>query len=93
MDVAFFNEMQSTPATLEASRIADIYSCMRQPDGEKHVVETRDVEQAYLQAEMRGPPVYIMLPRELWSKEMHKMRCPVVCLGRALYGHKHSGVY
>ena len=41
--IALFNEMQSTPATLEASRIADIYSCMRSPEGEIHSVETRDV--------------------------------------------------
>ena len=26
-DVALFNEMASTPATLEASKIADAYSC------------------------------------------------------------------
>ena len=91
--VALFNEMQSTPATLEANRVADIYSCMRQPDGSKHTVETRDVEQAYLQAEMRGPPVYIMLPEELWTGKMWTMDCPVFRLHKALYGHKHSGVF
>ena len=85
--------MQSTPATLEASRIADIYSCMRTPEGDKHTVETRDVEQAYLQAKMDGPPVYIMLPEELWNDEMRQMKCPVFRLRKALYGHKHSGVY
>ena len=53
-DVALFNEMASTPATMEASRIADIYSCFPGCS-----VEGRDVEQAYLQAEMEGPPVYI----------------------------------
>ena len=42
-DVALFNEMQSTPATLEASKIADIYSCFP-----GHDVQARDVEQAYL---------------------------------------------
>ena len=42
---------------------------------------------------MRGPPVYIMLPTELWTDEMWKMKCPVFRLERALYGHKHSGVY
>ena len=87
-DVALFNEMASTPATLEASRIADIYSCM--PD---HTMQGRDVEQAYLQADMKGPPVYIMLPKELWTPEMHEMRCPVFRLEKALYGHKHGGVY
>ena len=85
--------MQSTPATLEASRVANIYSCMRQPNRDRHTVETRDVEQAYLQAEMRGPPVYIMLPEELWTEEMCNMDCPVFPLHKALYGHKHSGVF
>ena len=72
-DVALFNEMQSTPATLEASKIADIYSCFP-----GHGVQARDVEQAYLQAELGGPPVYIMLPRELWTPEMHSMKGLVV---------------
>ena len=80
--------MASTPATLEASHIADIYSCM--PD---HTMQGRDVEQAYLQADMKGPAVYIMLPKELWTPEMHEMRCLVFRLEKALYGHKHSGVY
>ena len=87
-DVALFNEMASTPATMEASRIADIYSCFP-----GCTVEGRDVEQAYLQADMEGPPVYITLPEELWTKRMHSMRNPVVRLEKALYGHKHSGVF
>ncbi len=56
-------------------------------------MESRDVEQAYIQAEMEGPPVYIMLPQELWTDAMHKMRCPVFRLEKALYGHKNSGNY
>ena len=34
-----------------------------------------------------------MLPKELWTKEMHEIDCPVVRLEKALYGHKHSGVF
>ena len=86
-DVALFNEMSSQPATMEASRIADIYGCF---DG--NTVQGRDVDQAYLQADMEGPPVYISLPREIWSEKMKTMRDPVVRLEKALYGHKHSGV-
>ena len=56
-EVALFNEMASTPATLEASRISDIYSCLP-----KHGVDSRDVFMAYLQAKMKGTPTYIMLP-------------------------------
>jgi hypothetical protein len=87
--VASFNEMSSAPATLEASRVSDIYSCM----GRHNTVQTRDVEQAYLQADMKGSPVYIMLPQELWTDDMWKMDCPVFRLEKALYGHKHSGNY
>ena len=87
-DVALFNEMASTPATMEASRIADTYSCFPEC-----TMEGRDVEQAYLQADMEGPPVYITLPKELWTKRMFRMKNPVVRLEKALYGHKHSGVF
>ena len=61
-DVALFNELASTTPTLEASRAADLYSCM-----EGNSVQVRDVEQAYLQPDMEGPPVYISLPEELWT--------------------------
>ena len=71
-DVALFNEMASTPATMEASRIADIYSCFQ-----GCTMEGRDVEQAYLQAKLEGTPTYVMLPQELWTPEMFKMKCPV----------------
>ena len=70
------------------AKIADIYSCF--PD---NTVEGRDVEQAYLQAQLQGPPTYIQLPVELWDETMKKMRCPVFKLEKALYGHKHSGVW
>ena len=42
---------------------------------------------------MEGTPVYVMLPEEFWAEEMWKMKCPVVRLKKALYGHKNSGVY
>ena len=56
-------------------------------------MHTRDAEQAYLQADMKGTPVYIMLPQELWTDDMWKMDCPVFRFEKALYGHKHSGKY
>ena len=84
--MALFQEMASTPATLDAARIADAYACF-----EGNHMSTRDVEQAYLQAELKGPQTWIMLPSEIWKDEMFGMRCPVVRLEKALYGHKHSG--
>ena len=56
-----------------------------------NTIQVRDVEQAYLQAEMRGPKTYIMLPQELWTEDMRRIKCPVVLLERALYGHKNAG--
>ena len=56
-------------------------------------MDGRDVEQAYLQAKMRGPRTYIQLPKEMWTPEMHNMKCPVVLLEKALYGHKNSGAF
>ncbi len=55
-NVALFTEMQSTPATLDSSRIAHAYSCFP-----GHSISGRDVEQAYITADMQGPDTYIML--------------------------------
>lgn len=58
-----------------------------------NTVDGRDVEQAYLQAKMKGPKTHIQLPKEMWTPEMHRMKCPVVLLEKVLYGHKNSGAY
>lgn len=57
-DVALFQEMASTPTTLEASRYSDLFSMF-----EGNSMEGRDVEQAYLQAKLEGPATYIQLPK------------------------------
>ena len=51
-EVAMFPEMATKPTTLEASRYSELLSF---PDNS---VEGRDVQQAYLQAEMDGAPTY-----------------------------------
>ena len=71
-DVAMFQEMATTPTTLEASRYSDLLACFP-----GNTVEGRDVQQAYLQADMEGTPTYIALPKELWTPAMHQMKCPV----------------
>ena len=58
-----------------------------------HSLSGRDVEQAYLCADLKGPDTYVMLPQELWTPEMWNMECPVVKLEKALYGHKNSGAF
>jgi len=80
--------MTATPATLEAARVGQGYALFP-----NHTIQGRDVEQAYISADLLGTPTYVVLPKELWTPEMHKMRCPVVRLEKALYGHKNSGVY
>ena len=83
-----FQEMATTPTTLEASRYSDLLECFP-----GNSVEGRDVRQTYLPAEMEGTPTYVVLPKELWTPEMHKTRCPVCRLEKTLYGHKNSGAY
>ena len=78
--VALLPEMVTAPYTLEASRVCDLLGLF---DG--NATEGRDVEQAYLLAEMVGPSTYIVHPKELWNPQMHKMRRPVLRLERALY--------
>ena len=88
-DVALFQEMASTPATLEAAKYCDFFGTLQ----EDHATEGRAVEQEYLQATLEGPPTWIVLPKEIWTPEMHKMKMPVVRLEKALYGHKNSGAF
>ena len=88
-EVALFQEMASTPTTLEAAKYCDFVGCC---DAE-NATEGRDVEQAYLQATLKGPDTWIVLPKELWTPEMHKMKLPVVKLEKALYGHKKPGAF
>ena len=84
--------MASTPTTLEPSCYSDLLACFP-----GNSVEGRDIQQAYLQAEMEGTPTYVVLPEELWTPEMYEMKrkggSPVFPLRKALYGHKNSGAY
>ena len=88
-EVALFQEMATAPTSLEASRFCDLLGLL-----EGNMTEGRDVEQAYLLADMRGPATYIVLPRELWSTAMYQMRRPVVLLEKhcmATRSPEHSG--
>ena len=51
-----FSEMHSTPTNLEGSRVCDAYA--RFPG---NTVQGRGVEQAYLNAQLGGPPTYVQL--------------------------------
>ena len=82
------SEIKSTLTNVEGSRVHDACSCFP-----CNTIQGRDVEQAYLNAELGGPPTHVSLPGELWTPEMFKMKNPVVELEKAIYGHKHPGVY
>ena len=87
-EVALFQEMVTTPTTLESSRFCDLFGLL-----EGSATQGRGVGQAYLLPKMSGPATYVMLPKELWSNEIHYMRmpAPVVLLEKVLYGHPLAG--
>lgn len=91
---AMFQDQGSSPATMEAAKFADMYGLFP-----SHDIEQADAEQAYVQAELKGPPTYVVLPEdglpeapELRAKFL-SMRQPVVRLRKALYGHPDSGTF
>ncbi len=71
---------------MDASRAADCSGCF--PD---HTFEIADVEQAYVQAELKGTPTWVSLPPDQVPERYRHMREPVFPLRRALYGHPDSG--
>ena len=84
----FFEEaMYGAPASLEIIRFVVWWSCMS-PD---FVLWQSDVRHAYLQATLRGPPVYIILPPQVRPSAWSQFRLPVLRLRRAIYGLKRSG--
>jgi hypothetical protein len=83
---AIFQELGSSPATMEAARCADAYGMCP-----GHDVEQCDAEQAYTQATLKGTTTWIRLPRDQWPKEWAGMTDPVCPLILALYGHPDSG--
>ena len=88
-EAAMFQELGSSPATLEAARACDCYGCTPGND-----CQIADAEQAYIQAEMKGTPTWVCLPPEAqpaWWKK--KFRRPVCRLLKALYGHPDSGTF
>ena len=103
-DVALFNELSSSPATLEAAKAVDAVGLQ-----EGYDLQQADAQQAYTQAEMGElTPVdpadpskgmvktetWVILPPECRPKSWgNKYHCPVVRLKKALYGHADSGGY
>eukprot|EP00972_Heterocapsa_arctica_P021647 3182846-Heterocapsa_arctica.AAC.1 len=72
---AIFNELSSTPATLEASKAVDAYGLMP-----GHSIGQCDAEQAYVQSKLGGITTWVTLPRERWPDSFKGFQEPVVIL-------------
>ena len=58
-EVAIFQDLGSSPAAMEAGKAVDCYGCF-----EGHGCMQADAEQAYVQAELKGPATWVLLPEE-----------------------------
>jgi len=84
---ALFEELSSSPATLQAMKCVDAYGAFP-----GNATQQCDAEQAYIQAKLKGTPTWVRLPKEHWPPEWRgKYKDPVVKLNLALYGHPDSG--
>jgi len=88
-DVAIFQDLSSSPATMQASKAVDFWGSLP-----GHDEDQADAKQAYTQAKLSSPnETWVGLPREAWPKAWEGMRDPVCPLELALYGHPESGGY
>ena len=87
-EAAMFEELSSTPATMEASKACDAYGLMP-----GHDVMQADATQAYTQSKLGGAETWVRLPRDAWPDSWKNMKDPVCRLTLALYGHPDSGGY
>ena len=56
---AIFQDLGSSPATLQAAKAVDVFGCLP-----GCAFEIADAEQAYIQVDMKGDPTWICLPPE-----------------------------
>ena len=84
---AIFQELGSSPATMDAARAADAYGLFP-----GHAVQQSDARQAYTQAWLRGTETWVRLPRDQWPEGWDGQYDDPVCpLRLALYGHPDAG--
>ena len=87
-EAAMFNDLGSSPATMDAARAADCYG-----SAPGHSVQIADAKQAYIQAEIKGHTYVDMASSgstpEFWDKL--NLRRPVCRMRMAVDGHLDSG--
>ena len=85
-DFAMFQELASQPASMQASKMCDAYGCLP-----GHTHEQADATQAYTQADLKGIPTYVRIPREYWPDHWFRAdgtplyHDPICRLKKALY--------
>ena len=84
---AVFQELGAVPSTMTACRaILAIFALF-----DDLTLLQSDCVRAYVQAELRGTPTFVRLPKAWWPKEWHTFKDPVCRLVKALYGHPEAG--
>lgn len=90
LQIAIFQDLSSSPATMEASHSLDAIACF--PGFAGHQA---DAIQACVQVNIDESKVetYVRIPREFWPDEWIRagLRGPVIKSNKALYGHPDSG--
>ena len=71
-EAAVFADLGSSPASMEAGRVVDAYALREDYDAQHS-----DAAQAYLQAEIRGRPTWVLLPQDQWPAAWAGLRKPV----------------
>lgn len=89
-DYAEFQDLSSSPPSMEASRAIDAMGCFP-----GYSVMTSDAIGAYTQSYLDSDiPTWVALPKDRWPKSWHgKYTNPIVPLVLSLYGHPDSGGY
>ena len=54
-DYAIFQDLGSSPANLQAAKAVDCFGCLP-----GHAIEIADAEQAYIHADMKGDPTWVV---------------------------------
>ena len=99
-ETALFQDLGSSPASMDASKAADCYGSFS-----GHDCQQCDAEQAYIQADLEGEETWVCLPPEcidaIEDPEIkarfykpngeYKYDKPCVRLVKALYGHPDAG--
>ena len=85
---AMFQELLSSPATLEAAKSVGAYGCMKSNE-----TQLCDAQQAYVQSELGGTETWVSLPKILRPESWAAYHEPVCILKLALYGHPDAGGY